>query len=104
MESGLRHQRKQSGSLQRYSFTSGIRSGYHQGPVITPQRDIYRNDFFTVDQRMTRRLQLHDAVFIYIGLFASHLDGKAPLCHEDIEFQQQLLVVHQIVIILRNAV
>ena len=104
VESGLRHQRKQSGSLQRYSFTSGIRSGYHQGPVITPQRDIYRNDFFTVDQRMTRRLQLHDAVFIYIGLFASHLDGKAPLCHEDIEFQQQLLVVHQIVIILRNAV
>ena len=93
LQTGLRHQRKQTGSLERYCLAAGVRSRDNQAGKILSQTDIQRNDLLRINQRMPAAHNSNPSLIIDLRFNSKHLFGQSSLGKGKIKLRKNCQVI-----------
>ncbi len=92
MQTSFRHQRQQTNCFQSYSLAAGVRAGNHHNFQTRFQTQINRHHM-TLNQRVTRLLQINQAIIIQLTGRRSHILTKPRLGHNKIQPRQTVQAV-----------
>ena len=93
LQAGLRHQRKQTGGLERHGLAAGVRAGDDQRGEVRAQTDVQRNDLLRIDQRMAAPTDVDAPLVVDLWLAGHHLACKRRLGKREVELRKNRQIV-----------
>ena len=92
-----RHQRQEARCFERDRLAAGVRAGHDQRVKVAAEHEIGRHDLVFVDQRVTRRFDIHAARVVQLRHNTFHLIGELSLCEDQVQLHRRAVALHDAV-------